>query len=162
METDPSIYFLTTLANKILGGKPIITLNELNRFQHRIFIKNSENIFHLASVLNEPEIIKFILYRYNYSPNIVASGSHLSIWLQCISLTCWEVMEVFIIRDLYPETWYIFLLAIIGYDKYELLQYITENVKRTDINLSNSETVTLITNLGQKGHSFTNYIKVCV
>lgn len=94
------------------GGIPFITNKYLDVIQNNLVVDRPELIFHIASSANEPVIIKYLLDRYSLDPNLVSVSTNVSHspYMNTMMFECYDVINVFLERHLFPDNWYLMFL----------------------------------------------------
>ena len=96
------------------GGVPFIKKRYLEIIQNNILVDNPELIFHIAVSANEPMIVEYILDRYELDPNSnsIAETSQIthSPYMNAMMFECYDVINIFLQRHLFPDNWYLMFL----------------------------------------------------
>jgi len=142
MDTTTYLTKLLNLKQSSPGGVPLISKKYLEVIQHNIIVDHPELIFHIASSVNEPMVIEYLLDRYEIDPNqtsySIDADDVYSPYMNAMMFACYEVIDVFLTRKLYPELWYLLFLFVRIHNKNQWLEQIVTKYDKI-INLSSSE-----------------------
>lgn len=112
---------------KAPGDLPIISKSDLDTVKNCISLHSPETIFYVAAACNEPAIVEYILDRYNINPNETLPSMMYSAYYNVLTFACIEVLDVFMERHLFPDSWYGFFMQTYKYNDIELMNYVIEN-----------------------------------